>query len=278
MTNSLTEKVSAALDALSARDHFVEKTGVRIDSNSRQMLCDLLNAWRSKRRINVKMYLSNLSTYLNHPDQSPLGFLAEMTNALGLGDLGFDETLWDLAKDEIVEQIHTALEGGILSRVLLRPVDDSLFKLYQPITKGIDFSEKYLSFPKLHSYPEISVSAGDPLHTSATMPFDGSLRIIALENGEFIGMNAYLNIPSGRLDLGKHEFGQIKTSVHVARTIVFAFASPHFAFSRWPMHHERSTRLTQGVFLGLVRSFFEMSDNERSSSVQSFVTTMPQVM
>src|SRR5580692_9037883 len=136
MTKQLADKAALVLTLLCDHDYLVPQTNVRIANTSRKMLVDLINAWRMKRRVNVQMHASNLATYLNHPDEAPLNFLTELTNALGLGDLGFDELFWKSPIDKIPELVQAAFAGGVLTCILDHPVNGSLFEIRPTIIKG----------------------------------------------------------------------------------------------------------------------------------------------
>jgi hypothetical protein len=142
---------------------------------------------------------------------------------------------------------------------------------------GFDFAEVPFSLTRFPNIPEFTVAAGELIDTESVMRFDGYLRVIASADGEFVGLNTFMNVPTGRIPISRNIYRSVPTSSKVARTIVFAFASSQEQFKDWPTHHEKVARLTHGAFLQLVNKFFELDENARFSNVQSFVTTAPPI-
>jgi hypothetical protein len=278
MPQNLQKKVTTALGVLRELDFFVPRTAIRIDGNSQEFLLSLINAWRRKQRIIVQMYPAGLSNNLRYPDRASLNFLSELTNAMGLTDLGFDEMIWEKDTDEIINLIKLAIDGGALTTVLAHPVDPALFRIRPRIAMGFDFADTPFSLSRFPNIPEFTVAAGELIDTESVMRFDGYLRVIASADGEFIGLNTFMNIPTSKIPISRNVYRSVPTSSKVARTIVFAFASSEEHFKDWPTHHEKASRLTHGTFLQLVNNFFELHENARYSNVQSFVTTAPAVM
>jgi hypothetical protein len=277
MINKLADKTIRVLGLLSEHGYLVPLTGVLVANANRKTLVDLINAYRAKRKMSGRMYLPNLSTWLNHPEEAPWTFLPELTDSLGLDSLGFDESIWKFSESEIVKLIKDAIDGGVIARILRHNLNPTLFKVLSTtrVQKGINFSDSPFQIPKFHLCSEITVVSGDILRTRGVMPFNGFLRVVACENGEFIGLNDFLKISCDMIKSGQHMFGDIPTSAQVARTFIFAFASSEPCFIGWPVRHERKSRLSNGSFLQLVDSVFSARCDELSCSVQSFVTTMP---
>lgn len=109
MPQGLQKKVTTVLGVLRDIEFFVSKTGIRVDGNTQAFLLSLINAWRRKQRIIVEMHAPALTNSLRYPDRAPLSFLSEITNAMGLSDLGFDETVWENDAAVIVELIKLAI-------------------------------------------------------------------------------------------------------------------------------------------------------------------------
>jgi hypothetical protein len=275
MRTNLQKKVTTVLGVLRDLEFFVPRTGIRVDGNTQAFLLSLINAWRRKQRIIVEMHPPALTNSLRRPDRAPLNFLAEITNAMGLTDLGFDEQIWQKDVGEIVDLIKQAIDGGALTKVLAHPIDPSLFRMRPHIRMGFDFGETPFKLTRFPDIPEFTVSAGELIDTESVMRFDGYLRVVASADGEFIGLNRFLNIPTDKIPVSRNLHRSVPTSSKIARTIVFAFASSREHFKEWPTHHEKAARLTHGSFLDLVNRFFELDENVRYSNVQSFVTTVP---
>jgi len=277
MVNKLADKAIQVLRLLSEHGYLVPSTGVLVANANRKTLVDLINAYRAKRKMSGRMYLPNLSTWLNHPEEAPWTFLPELTDSLGLDSLGLDESIWKFSESEITGLIKDAIHGGVVARIRRHNLNPALFKVLSttPVQKGINFSDTPFQIPQFHPCSEITVVSGDILQTRGVMPFNGFLRVVACENGEFIGLNNFLKISCDMLKSGQHMFGDIQTSAQVARTFIFAFASAEPCFVGWPIRHERKSRLSNGSFLQLVDSFFSAHRDELSCSIQSFVTTMP---
>lgn len=276
MIQDLQKKVTTVLGILRELSFFVPRTGVRIDGNSQKFLLGLINAWRRKQHINVDMHAPALTNNLRYPDRAPLNFLSEITNAMGLTDLGLDEGIWQKDVSEIVGLIKQAIDGGALTKVLANPVDQSLFRMRPAVPMGFDLAEDApFILSRFPAIPEFTVAAGERIATESVMRFDGYLRIIAGADGEFIGLNKFMNIPNEQIKISRREYRSVPTSAKVARTIVFAFASSEKHFKDWPTDHEKAQRLTHGAFMQLVDKFFELHESVRCSNVQSFITTAP---
>jgi hypothetical protein len=279
MPQNLQKKVTTVLEVLRDLAFFVPRTGIRIDGSTQAFLLSLINAWRRKQRIIVEMHAPALTNSLRHPDTAPLNFLSEITNAMGLTDLGFDEVIWNEEVDEIVHLIKLAIDGGALTKVLAHPVDSALFRMRPRISMGFDLADDMpFSLARFPDIPEFTVAAGEKIETESVMHFEGFLRVVANADGEFIGLNKFMEIPNGKIPISRNRHRTVPTSSKVARTIVFAFASSEPHFKDWPTHHEKAARLTHGMFLQLVNKFFELDESVRYSNVQSFVTTAPPVM
>lgn len=268
-------KVSAVLSLLRDVAYVVPSTRTKIMSNDRKALLELLNRQRTKRRHPGQVHLPNLSKYLKHPELSPPGFLAELTCAVGLSDLGFDETVWNLVLPTLRARVRDALSGGVLQTVLRHAPHESLFQLFPKLKKGLLLDDVDQTPSLFAAIPEFTVHAGDRIETKANLPFKGYLRVFAGEEDQFMGLNTYLGIPAGSIESGTYQFEDAPTSAKVPRTIIYAFAARELAFDAWPTTHDKSSRLSHGRFLELVGSFFDLHEDTRASSVQSFLTTAP---
>jgi len=276
MINDLARKVTEVLDLLTRQNFVSAGAGLQIDGSSRKTVTHLLNEYRRRRRIGGQIYTSNLATYLGHPEEAPLRFLAELTEAIGLAELGFDETIWEKDLDTILQAVSTAVAGGALITVLRNKPWARLFELHPRRAMGFALDEAETPLGLYADLPEFTVVAGDHIAAKANMKFPGLLRVCASFEGVVVGLNAFLNIPAGALPHGPREFGYGATSPGVARTIVYAFAcdeADKAIFDDWPLDHLKSNRLTQGEFLHRICRFFELPSDKRASNVQSFLTT-----
>lgn len=107
---NLGDKVVLVMDVLRSHDYVVPRSGLRIGSASRRLLLDLFNEGRRARNAPTSMYLSSLTIFLRNRNSEPLGFRRELTSALGLEELGFDEDFWELPADGIREALQSALD------------------------------------------------------------------------------------------------------------------------------------------------------------------------
>lgn len=272
--DALADKTKAVLELLYNAKH-KPKLGGKITGTNRDALQDLINQQRRQRRIGGAMHNSNLSTYLLHPARAPHDFLNELTHSLGLTDLGFDETIWARERSAILAAVTAALEGGVLATVLRNDRVASLFEMFPRVPMGFDFDRASPEPTLFDLIPEFTVVAGESIATRANMQFPGYLRVIAGVEQEFIGMNEFLGIPSDRIETGSHDYAEAPTSAHVARTVVYAFASPEPVFGDWPVSHFRPHRLAHGRMLELLNAFFALEGFVRQACVQAFVTTIP---
>lgn len=273
MTHHLAHNVKQALALLDSYQYVSPQTEIRIQGHSQKTLLFLINDLRRRRGIATNMYASNLSTFLNYPNKAPPPFLEELTTSMGLVDLGFDETIWDDELPIILQNIRDAIAGGAMATVLKHGNNTSLFQIYQKMEKGILYPESRPLLTILPSIPEFTVEAGSTIQTVAHLPFPGFLRILACEEGEFIGLNRLLEISNGIIPIGKHKCADLDTTYWTARTIIYAFASTEPCFQNWPTTHQKAHRLKQGSILRLLNNFFSDPFSHRESSVQAFVTT-----
>jgi len=270
----LADKSKAVLELMYNAEH-KPKLGAKITGTDREALRHLINAQRRQRRIGGDMHKSNLSTYLGHPERAPHDFLNELTHSLGLSDLGFDETIWARERAVLLATVTTALSGGVLATVLQNDRVASLFEMFPRVPMGFDFNRETPEPALFDQIPEFTVVAGESIGTRANMQFPGYLRVVAGVENEFIGMNEFLGIPTDRIEIGSHDYAEAPTSAHVARTVVYAFASDEPVFEDWPVSHFRPHRLAHGRFLEVLNRFFLHETVRRQTCVQSFVTTIP---
>ena len=278
MTDQLDTKVDLVLEFLHRQHYVVQRLDMPVDGEGRKILAGLIDELRRLRRNPTKMHESNLSTYLRHPNRAPLGFLAEVTVALGLDYLGFDEKFWYTPIDRLLDVLQLAFTGGVLSTVMGRQLNPHLLEVHPPTDLGLDLYPGERGPHLIPNIPEVVVKVGEALATHSTMPFDGYLRVVAFENGEYIGLNRFLGVPDKLLRLGRYEFNNLPTNGYIARTILFAFATTDFCFHRWPQGHHKMERIGEGGFLELVSELYELEAEDRSVCVKSIVTTMPQIV
>lgn len=275
MLTGLADKVADVMAILADQGFVAPISGRPIDGNNRKTLLYLINLQRARRRAGGQIHLPGLSKYLNYPAQAPVTFLNELTSAIGLTDLGFDETIWTKGHQAVIELVGLALAGGVLSTVLKHHPWHRLFELYPRRAQGFGIDDQTPELDLLSDVPEITVVAGDKIQTCANMRFPGYLRVCAGVEDKIVGMNDFMRIPTGKIPSGHADFGLASTSPQVARTVVYAFAcrEPNI-FNNWPTNHLKEHRLPHGQFLQLVNEFFKTSEESRDTSVQSFLTTV----
>lgn len=268
---SLSEKVRAAQALLSKHHFVVPSSGAMIKDDTRKDLLYLINTLRGTQGKAGKMHAPNLCNWLNHPEDAPRRFFGELTAAMGLTDLGFDDDLWEMDLPTILESIEAALTGGVIATVLSQPLNQVLFKLAPCTPMGINFQNR-VPRQAPHSIHEFSVKSGDMIATEATIDRHAFLRVIACEEGHYIGLNAFLNIPASSISPGTHRFGTFSVTERVPRTLIYAFASSEPCFQDWPVSHQKGKGLSYGGFFVLLRQFYAGHAVYRAANVQSFVT------
>lgn len=268
---SLSEKVQAAQKLLSKHQCVVPSSGAMIKDDTRKELLYLINMLRETQSKAGKMHGSNLCNWLNHPEDAPRRFLGELTAAMGLADLGFDESLWEMDRTTILESIEAALTGGVIATVLSQPLNQVLFKLAPCTSMGINFQD-YVPRQASHPIHEFTVKSGDVIATEATIDRRAFLRVVACEEDHYIGLNAFLNIPASSISPGTYRFGTFNVTERVPRTLIYAFASSEPCFHDWPVSHQKGKHLSYGGFFVLLRQFYAGHAAYRASNVQSFVT------
>jgi|GEM_PF-4233927 hypothetical protein len=276
MLGSITSEVRDVLVVLKEYDYVVTATDSVVKGPNLKLICELVNALRRKRNHGGSLYESNLSMWMKNPEAAPPEFLNELTVGIGMTELGFDESIWDQDNADILRDVRAALTGGVMATVLRGKLTPSLFELIPPICQGFAFEEvdqpifRYKTLPPI---PEFVVGSGALLAAKANLPFDGYLRVYACQDGVFIALNHFLEIPTHQLDAGAHAFREnAPTNSQSARTLVYAFASPNEALSHWPVSHLKKNRLPQVKFQKLVNDFYAAIAYTKASNVQSFLT------
>ncbi|WP_158932672.1 pentapeptide repeat-containing protein [Acidisphaera sp. S103] len=268
----LRQKVSLALEVLDDEGYAFPAGEFSARGRTLSFVVLLINELRRRRRNPSRMYGSNLVTYLAKPEVAPLRFLEELTSALGLTELGFDASVWHAPGDVLASNIRVAIGTPVLRQVLAHPQSDSLFHMQAFTPRGHGFSYVTERQVRTHKMPEIVASVGGTLETQSAMPFSGYLRVLAHEDGQYIGLNRYLQIPNGAMSLGLYIFGGLQLDHRRTRSLVFAFACTEPCFDEWPIDHVKSARLTEHRFLQLVSGFFHGRFMGRSVCVKSIAT------
>lgn len=260
----LAEKVSVVMTLLSTHD--------LVEGSQRKILAARITDFRAAIGKGGEMYEGNLADYLNGKKPLPKTFLDDLTNSLGLIELGFDQTIWFEPLDDLVDQVKLALEGGVVSTVFNHGNSHSLLILNPAVEMGIHFKKRRKRLKGLPPIPEVVVRSGSVIETALHLAKKSYVRVIACEEGEFIGMNEILNIPRDQVPDGKRPCGPIPVLKGVSFTLIYAFATTQPHFRGWPVDEQEGTSLSHGQFLKLVKNFYALPESERVSSVQAFIT------
>ena len=263
------DKIAPILTYFTRIGFLVESTNTVVKTESQNELLWLYNA--ARRSLNLKE-IDRASLHNKLKTASPV-FRRHLLVSLGLDELGFGPSLWDKSAQNILTDVKLAIEGGLLSILSSNNTTPSLMSITEFKPQGI---KKIDPLSRVHTKLEIEqivVAEEAGLNISVNLPFSGFVRVLALEEGDVVGLNEEIGLPTERLDLGVYEeLNVIELTKTVPRTTIFTLASHSPEISHWPADLSPKSAIDVKTAADLARNFVAMDPQDRACRVISVLT------
>lgn len=233
-------------------------------------LVTLLNVQRAQMGNPAQVYGPGLSSQLRQAAKGHhLPILDEISEALGLHQFGLDASLWFRPIPEIKNLIRAALKGGVFATINEMVLDETLFSLSGKIKLGL--ADLAGAHTPVFDFPETRIPVGHDVALRLNMPFDGYVRVLASERGNFFCLNDRLGLETTKIKEGTMDLPELETSSHVSRTTFMVLAATEDAFDVWPEHLDTTSPMKDGELLSLLENFVNLPNSKTSASVRAMV-------
>ncbi len=264
------EKIEAVLNHLWKSEYINPVTGQASGPASKAYLVSILNEGALHLKAGNQTP-SNVNQKMARPTRK---FLHMLNFSLGLDDLGVSTDIWRTEDPvQICNYIKRLQNGSPLRMAAKLTQHRELITLGASQRLGLEMNEDRTRLEQFFKSPEIVIQSGMELQIEVALPFEGFVRIIAYEEGEFFGLNLALGLDAGLLPASEYsKLEQLPLSETVPRTAIMAFASHHDMFEGWPLDNNSTGYRTTQQMLELIGAYSEIPENQRAQRITSFLT------
>jgi transcriptional regulator with XRE-family HTH domain len=243
----------------------------------RMALAGFPGAPRTQRQIAQAMGLdpANFNHMLSGRRPFTPATLARLHQVLRLESLGveFDIEFWTEATDgEMVARIKAARGGDLADAIASRLAATPFFEFVSDAPNALIFTDVDSG---AHPWPAIAqkpAKVGATLVLEVAPPMDGLLKLVCVEGGEAIGLDAYFGLTHHKLRHGvqKRFARSFSVRAHPPEALFVALMSPEPFGPEWPTRDEPAARLSSRAFAELVRTTLAMRPDIQVAATRLF--------
>lgn len=263
------EKIAPVLNYFTRIEYHIASTNRQVKTESKSELLWLYNS--ARQTLNMSdIDAAGLHNKLKRPS---LAFKRHLVYALGLDELGFGPSLWEASSQSILNQIKIAIDGGLVQSLAKQPTQEHLITVLNSIEQGIASNDPLKASATTLAIDQAMVLEEDGLKVGLNLPYASQVRILAIEDGEVLGLNEELDLPLDIIDAGVYDsLRPIALTKTIPKSVVVAIASKQQSLHRWPTNSRQEEKLCTHLAHQLFDEFMAISPIDRAIKMISVVT------